>query len=219
MMSIFVYMDSNPNLYREITKFLRFVYFLVWWHAGAVSLPLAYIIFAHLVWPLNDVNFVYMDSNPNFYLEIALFLSFVYFLVGWHAGAVSLPLGNVIFAHLAYPLQDVNFVYMDSNPNFYLEIALFLSFIMVGWHAGAVNLPLGYIIFAHLACPLNDVNFVYMDSNPNFYLEIALFLSFIMVGWHADAVSLPSGDIIFAHLACPLKDVNFCLYGQQSQSL
>jgi hypothetical protein len=30
-------------------------------------------------------------------------------LVGWHAGAVSFPLSNVILALLAYPLSDVMF--------------------------------------------------------------------------------------------------------------
>jgi hypothetical protein len=34
-------------------------------------------------------------------------LCFVYFLVGWHAGAFSLALGDIIFAKLAYPLRDV----------------------------------------------------------------------------------------------------------------
>jgi len=100
-------MDSNPNFYRQITKFLRFVYFLVGWHAGAVSRPLGKVIFTQLACPPNDVNFVYMDSNPSFYREIALFLSFI--MVGWHADAVSLPLGNVIFTQLAFPLKDVNF--------------------------------------------------------------------------------------------------------------
>jgi hypothetical protein len=36
-------------------------------------------------------------------------LSFVYFLVGWHASTVSLPLGDAIFAQLAWPLNDVIF--------------------------------------------------------------------------------------------------------------
>ncbi len=59
---------------------------------------------------------------------------------------------------VSLPSKMSIFVYMDSNPNFYLEIALFLSFIMVGWHADAVSLPSGNIIFAHIVWPLNDVN-------------------------------------------------------------
>jgi hypothetical protein len=30
-------------------------------------------------------------------------------LVGWHAGAVSFPLSDVILAQLAYPLSDIMF--------------------------------------------------------------------------------------------------------------
>ncbi len=37
------------------------------------------------------------------------FFSFVYFLVKWHAGAVNLLMGDVIFAQQALPLNDVNF--------------------------------------------------------------------------------------------------------------
>jgi hypothetical protein len=39
--------------------------------------------------------------------EIVQFLSFVYILVGWHASAVSFPLGGSIFSRLTYPLNDV----------------------------------------------------------------------------------------------------------------
>jgi hypothetical protein len=31
------------------------------------------------------------------------------YLVGWHAGAVSFPLGDIILAHLAGPLSDIMF--------------------------------------------------------------------------------------------------------------
>jgi hypothetical protein len=45
MMSI----SGAPIVYREITKFLSFVYFLVGMPAGAVSLPLGDAIFAQLI--------------------------------------------------------------------------------------------------------------------------------------------------------------------------
>ncbi len=36
-------------------------------------------------------------------------LRFVYFLVGWHPSAVSLPPGDIILAQLACPLNDIIF--------------------------------------------------------------------------------------------------------------
>ncbi len=51
--------------------------------------------------------------------EIGLFLSFVYFLARWHASGVSLPPlpppRFVIFAHLAWPLNDVIFYFYIGN--------------------------------------------------------------------------------------------------------
>ncbi len=49
--------------------------------------------------------------------EISLLLSLVYFLVGWHAGAVSLPLVNVISVQLACPLSDVLFLFRSGITN------------------------------------------------------------------------------------------------------
>jgi hypothetical protein len=37
------------------------------------------------------------------------FLSSVYFLTKYHAGAVSLPLGDIIWAHLVCPLNGITF--------------------------------------------------------------------------------------------------------------
>jgi hypothetical protein len=45
----------------------------------------------------------------NVYIDIGKLLSFVYFMVGWHASAVSLPPGDAIFAQLLCPLNDVIF--------------------------------------------------------------------------------------------------------------
>ncbi len=42
------------------------------------------------------------------------------FLVGWHASAVSLPPGDVIFAQLVCPLDDIIFLYTLGITNLYL---------------------------------------------------------------------------------------------------
>ncbi len=41
--------------------------------------------------------------------EMGSLLSFVYFLVGWHTGAVSLPPGEAILAQQACTLNDIIF--------------------------------------------------------------------------------------------------------------
>ncbi len=48
------------------------------------------------------------EDNNNVCKEIGYFALFT-FLVGWHTCVVSLPTGDVIFAQLAYPLNDVIF--------------------------------------------------------------------------------------------------------------
>jgi hypothetical protein len=53
--------------------------------------------------------------SANVYREIGWLLSFVYFFGRWQASAVSLPLGDVIFAHLACFLNDVIFVYFSGQ--------------------------------------------------------------------------------------------------------
>ena len=51
----------------------------------------------------------------NVYRVSGYFFSLVYFLVGWHAVAVSLPLGDAIFAQLPRPLNDViDYLYRDQ---------------------------------------------------------------------------------------------------------
>jgi len=42
-------------------------------------------------------------------------------LVGWHAGAVSFPLSDVILAQLAYPLSDVMFYLRSGITNLSLQ--------------------------------------------------------------------------------------------------
>ncbi len=42
-------------------------------------------------------------------------------LVGWHAGAISFPLSDVILAQLACPLSDVMFCLHSGITNLYLQ--------------------------------------------------------------------------------------------------
>jgi hypothetical protein len=51
------------------------------------------------------MNQVSLWSNVS--REIGSLLRFVYKFSGWHAGAVSFPLSDVILAQLASPLSDV----------------------------------------------------------------------------------------------------------------
>ncbi len=46
--------------------------------------------------------------------KIGQLLSF-YFLVGWHASAISLPPGDVIMVKVAYPLNETFVVYIRNN--------------------------------------------------------------------------------------------------------
>ncbi len=46
-------------------------------------------------------------AATNINREMGYLLSFVYFLFGWHASAASLPLGDIILAKLACPLNDI----------------------------------------------------------------------------------------------------------------
>jgi hypothetical protein len=41
-------------------------------------------------------------------------------LVGWHTGAASFPLSDVILAQLAFPLSDVMFGIHSGRTNLYL---------------------------------------------------------------------------------------------------
>jgi hypothetical protein len=60
---------------------------------------------------LQHLKVVKIDKyvSINVYREIGYLLTFAYFLVGWHAGAVSLPPGEVIFVELACPIHDAIF--------------------------------------------------------------------------------------------------------------
>jgi hypothetical protein len=51
--------------------------------------------------------------------ETDLFISFVYFLVGCHASTAGFHLGDVIWAHLACPLNDVIFAYIGTKQFMY----------------------------------------------------------------------------------------------------
>jgi hypothetical protein len=65
-----------------------------------------------LVYNLKHKSHLYEGQHQgiiNVYREIGKFLSFVYFLVEWYARAVSLHPGNVIFAQLAFLVNDVIF--------------------------------------------------------------------------------------------------------------
>ena len=50
-----------------------------------------------------DLSSVMKAQWDNFYKE---FLSYVYFCVKWHFGAISLPLADIILAQTAYSLND-----------------------------------------------------------------------------------------------------------------
>ncbi len=74
-----------------------------------------------------------------FCIEIGSLLSFVYFLVRWHAIAVNFPLNDVILAQLACPLIDIMFylhagitnlhLYNIGLNNVCIETGLLLSFV------------------------------------------------------------------------------------------
>jgi hypothetical protein len=46
------------------------------------------------------------------------------FLVGWHGSAVGLPPGDVIFAQLASPLNDIIFAYIRNSKPISLQTLL-----------------------------------------------------------------------------------------------
>ncbi len=61
--------------------------------------------------------FFFVDDVGPMFVEISdTYSPFFTFLVRWHACAVSLPSGAIIFAQLACPLKDENYyVYIKSN--------------------------------------------------------------------------------------------------------
>jgi hypothetical protein len=64
-----------------------------------------------------NVLFIFVNAKrcnifANVYSDIGSFLSFVHFLVGWHAGAVvSLPPGDIIFCPASLPYNDFHFCF------------------------------------------------------------------------------------------------------------
>ena len=55
-----------------------------------------------------------IDLKPMFVERKVHYSALFTNLVGWHAGAVSFPLSDVILAELASPLSDVIFVYIQE---------------------------------------------------------------------------------------------------------
>jgi hypothetical protein len=74
-------------------------------------------------------------SNYPIFIDLRWFLRFVYFLVGWHAGAVSLapyPLDGVIFTQLACTLNGIIFcLYWEKLT--YLSINIVIILLWVTW--------------------------------------------------------------------------------------
>jgi hypothetical protein len=103
-----------------LAAFLHFIrYCLSWSNFWVCQIHCSYLIYAQIIFLAGfvsqgvSIRVLTMARGSNFCREKGLLLSFGYKFGLWHAGAVSFPLIDIIWAELACTLSDVMF-YLHS---------------------------------------------------------------------------------------------------------